>query len=192
MSLRAERIGARGAFWPVFASLLSVAQQHLVAGPAQFRTMLLQTGENGEITLIDHLAAETGDITRAGALFRRSPAMRLLGLRHRDGRTRCEKQNKRCKNLRHCIPSFQHQRIPSQPGQAARHSDNTLYASPHRMRSVPAAVNMTNVLVHQQIRYSTTAKSTGKCGQIYDGEQVGSRASDVFPRRLANQLKYID
>ena len=83
MPTRHGETGRHGGF--VCWCLLTVVQQDLVARFRQFRAVLLQTGQDGEIALIHHLAAETSDVPRAGALFRFSPAVRLLllrGLRH--------------------------------------------------------------------------------------------------------------
>src|ERR1700704_5126132 len=60
--------------------LLSVILQHLIACRAQFGPMLLEAGQNGEITLIDHRAAEALNVARARPLLlRRAAALLLLG-----------------------------------------------------------------------------------------------------------------
>ena len=43
--------------------------QHLIAGLGDLRAVLLQAGQDREVTLIDHLAAEVLDIARAGRLL---------------------------------------------------------------------------------------------------------------------------
>src|SRR5882757_7857994 len=64
----AARIGCR---------LLAVVFQHLIAGRRQLRTILLQAGQNGEIALIDHRAAEALDVARARLLLLRRAAALL-------------------------------------------------------------------------------------------------------------------
>jgi hypothetical protein len=61
-------------------SLLSVIFQHLIAGLAQFGSILLKASQNGEIALIDHRAAEALNVARASPLLlRRAAALLLLG-----------------------------------------------------------------------------------------------------------------
>jgi hypothetical protein len=64
------------------ALLLAVLLEHLVTGYAQFGTMLLKAGQNGEIALIDHGTAVALDIARTGRLLLSgAAALRLwLGL----------------------------------------------------------------------------------------------------------------
>ena len=59
--------------------LLPVAFQHLVAGRRDLRTILLQAGQDGEIALIDHRAAEALHVTGASLLLLRRSAALLLG-----------------------------------------------------------------------------------------------------------------
>jgi hypothetical protein len=62
------------------AFLLSVILQHLIAGLAQFGSILLKASQNGEIALIDHRAAEALNVARAcPLLLRRAAALLLLG-----------------------------------------------------------------------------------------------------------------
>jgi hypothetical protein len=48
--------------------LLAVIDQHLKARRTKFLAVLLQAGQNGEIALINHLAAEANRITRTSLL----------------------------------------------------------------------------------------------------------------------------
>jgi hypothetical protein len=60
--------------------LLSVVFQYLIAGRGQFGPILLQTSQDGEVTLIDHRPAVALDVARTGRLlFRRATALLLLG-----------------------------------------------------------------------------------------------------------------
>jgi len=59
--------------------LLPVVFQHLIAGRGQLGTMLLKAGQNGEIALIDHRAAEALNVARTSRLFLRRAAALLLG-----------------------------------------------------------------------------------------------------------------
>jgi hypothetical protein len=82
-----------GAGWRVSAGLfarksrlLAVVLQHLVAGRRDLRAVLLQAGENREITLIDDRATVALDVTVAGGLFlRRATARRLRRLLRESG-----------------------------------------------------------------------------------------------------------
>jgi hypothetical protein len=56
-----------------------VVLQHLVAGRRDLRTVLLQAGEDREITLIDDGAAVALDVAVAGGLLLRGAAARRLG-----------------------------------------------------------------------------------------------------------------
>ena len=58
--------------------------EHLVAGLAQLRAILLEASQNGEVALIDHGTAEALDIARTGRLLFRGAAASLL-LGHRGG-----------------------------------------------------------------------------------------------------------
>ena len=58
--------------------LLAVVLQYQIARLADLRAILLQAGQNGEIALIDDLAAVAFDIARTGRLFLRGAAT-LLG-----------------------------------------------------------------------------------------------------------------
>jgi len=61
--------------------LLAVVLQHLVAGRRDLRAVLLQAGEDREVTLIDDGAAVALDVAVAGGLlFRRAAALRLRRL----------------------------------------------------------------------------------------------------------------
>src|SRR3954452_10289544 len=66
------------------AVLLAVLLEHLVTGHAQFGTMLLKAGQNGEIALIDHGTAVALDIARTGRLLLRGAAALRLRLRLAD------------------------------------------------------------------------------------------------------------
>ena len=59
--------------------LLAVVFQHLIAGRRDLGAVLLQAGQNGEIALIDHRAAEALNVARAGLLLFRRAAALLLG-----------------------------------------------------------------------------------------------------------------
>lgn len=63
----------------VGAALLAVVFQHLIAGLGQFGTILLQTGQNGEIALIDHRTAVALNVARTSRLLFRGAAALLLG-----------------------------------------------------------------------------------------------------------------
>src|SRR3974390_321152 len=61
------------------ARLLAVVFQHPVAGSADLGAIVLQTGQNGEITLVHQVTAEALHVARAGFLFRgRAAALHLL------------------------------------------------------------------------------------------------------------------
>src|SRR5436305_11639558 len=75
-----ERIRSR-ALWQTIGCergpLLSVGFQHRIAGNGNLGTIFLQARQNGEITLIDHRAAEALHVSRASLLFlRRAAALR--------------------------------------------------------------------------------------------------------------------
>jgi hypothetical protein len=59
--------------------LLPVVFEHLIAGCGQLGTMFLKAGQNGEVALIDHRAAEALNVARTGRLFLRRAAALLLG-----------------------------------------------------------------------------------------------------------------
>jgi hypothetical protein len=61
------------------AVLLPVVFQHLIASRRNFRTILLQAGQNGEIALIDHRATKALDVAGARLLLVRRAAALLLG-----------------------------------------------------------------------------------------------------------------
>src|SRR5690349_5535652 len=86
--------------------LLAVGLQHLVAGRRNFRAVLLQTGEDCEIALVDDAAAVALDVAvTGGLLFRRAGAPLngpLLGEGRGCGRQQSEGQNK----LAHVILHF--------------------------------------------------------------------------------------
>jgi hypothetical protein len=63
-------------------ALLAVIFQDLVASGRQFRTMLLQAGQNREISLINYGPAVALDVAGAGRLFLRRAATLLLGDGH--------------------------------------------------------------------------------------------------------------
>ena len=66
--------------------LLPVAFQHLIAGRADFGTILLKASQNGEIALIDHCTAVALNVARTGGLLlRRTAALLLLLLGGADG-----------------------------------------------------------------------------------------------------------
>ena len=75
----AGRVRIKPPAGPERASLLPVVFQHLIAGPGQSGTILLKASQNGEITLIDHRAAEALDIARTSPLLLRCAAALLLG-----------------------------------------------------------------------------------------------------------------
>src|ERR1700744_3982587 len=79
-------------------ALLAVILQDLVTGLGDLRTMILQAGQNGEITLVHHVAAETLHVTGAGLLLFRSSAA-LLG--HRTGGNRYRHKTEREEKLIH-------------------------------------------------------------------------------------------
>src|ERR1700753_279545 len=64
---------------PAGCGLLAVVLEHLIAGLGDLRPVLLQAGQDGEVALIDHLAAEALDIARTGRLFLRGTAALFLG-----------------------------------------------------------------------------------------------------------------
>ena len=59
--------------------LLPVVFQNLIASRADLGAILLQAGQNGEITLINHRAAEALHVAIAGLLLFRRSATLLLG-----------------------------------------------------------------------------------------------------------------
>src|SRR5258708_17498141 len=59
--------------------LLAVGFQHLVAGRRDLGAVLLQAGQDGEIALIDHRAAEALHVTGTGLLLLGRSAALLLG-----------------------------------------------------------------------------------------------------------------
>ena len=65
--------------WRRVLLLLPVVFQHLIAGRGQLGTMFLKAGQNGEVALIDHRAAEALNVARTGRLFLRRAATLLLG-----------------------------------------------------------------------------------------------------------------
>ena len=86
--------------------LLAVVLQHLIAGRRYLRAILLQTGEDRKIALVDDAAAMTLDVTVAGCLLLRRAGARLLrgllGESRRGQRDKSESQNK----LAHVILHF--------------------------------------------------------------------------------------
>ena len=82
-------------------SLLPVADQHGAARGRELWTVFLEAGQNGEIALVQQLAAETLHIGCASFLFLVCAAMRKGAGRNRDG-----KQDERQKQFVHCVPSF--------------------------------------------------------------------------------------
>jgi len=69
-------------------SLLSVADQDLIAGSADSRPMALQAVENAEnvvVGVFDHLLAKAHDVRTAGGAFSCIPL--ALSRRHRNGRS---------------------------------------------------------------------------------------------------------
>src|SRR5471032_1533628 len=80
---------------PAMAPLLPVAHQHLIASLGQLGAILLQAGQDDEVALIDHRAAETLNVARTGfLLLRRAAALLLLG--DRSGGNR-ERQQDECR-----------------------------------------------------------------------------------------------
>ncbi len=59
--------------------LLPVVFQHLIAGRGQLGTMFLKAGQNGEVALINHRAAEALNVARTSRLFLGRAAALLLG-----------------------------------------------------------------------------------------------------------------
>jgi hypothetical protein len=85
---------------------LPVVLENLVAGGADLGTMFLETGQDGEIALVDHRTAELLHVAGTGLLLlSRSAALLLLGKgfrRSRDGQQgECEEK------FTHRIPSFE-------------------------------------------------------------------------------------
>jgi hypothetical protein len=73
---------------------LTVAEQDLIAGSADSRSMGLQAVENTEnvvIGVFDHLLAKAHDVRTAGGTLPRIPL--ALSRRHRDGR-QCKRSRK--------------------------------------------------------------------------------------------------
>jgi hypothetical protein len=82
--------------------LLAVVLQYQIARLADLGAILLQAGQNGEIALIDNLAAIAFDIARTGRLFLRGAAA-LLG-HSNASRGNDRKQGESEKKLLHCVP----------------------------------------------------------------------------------------
>jgi len=68
--------------------LLVVVLQDLIAGLGDLLPVLLQAGQDREVALIDHGAAEALDIARTGRLFLRGTAALILGYRTAGNRNR--------------------------------------------------------------------------------------------------------
>src|SRR5665213_2340449 len=117
MACRPEPHRARPVTAPAAATagcgLLAVVLEHQIAGLGNLRTVLLQAGQDREVALIDHLAAEALDVARTGRLFLRSAAALLLGDRTagNGNRKQCECEEK----LMHFVPLLSPRRIPT-PG----------------------------------------------------------------------------
>src|SRR5437764_14502212 len=94
--------------------LRTVLLEHLVTSHAQFGTMLLKAGQNGEIALIDHRTAVALDIASTGRLLLRgAAALRLrLGLADCTGTNAYRQQDDCHGKFEHHVPSFLLQRIP--------------------------------------------------------------------------------
>jgi hypothetical protein len=88
--------------------LLAVVLQDLIAGGRNLGAILLQAGQDGEITLIDHRTAKALHVTSTGLLLIRGTAA-LLGEGIRRNRDR--QQGKCQENSTHRIPSFRQQEI---------------------------------------------------------------------------------
>jgi hypothetical protein len=87
--------------------LLAVVLEHLIASGGDLRTILLQAGQNGEIALVDHGAAETLHVAGTRLLLLRRAAALLLGegVLGDGGRQQSECEEK----FTHRIPSFRQQ-----------------------------------------------------------------------------------
>jgi hypothetical protein len=92
----------------VSRGLLPVVLQNLVASGTDLGTMLLETGQDGEITLIDHGTAELLHVTVTGLLLLRRSAARLL-LGEGLGRNRYREQAECEEKFTHRFPSFRQQ-----------------------------------------------------------------------------------
>src|ERR1700754_1268446 len=84
--------------------LLSVVDQHLVAGLSQLRTIFLQARQNDEVALVHQRSAKTRHIARACFLLIGRTATLLLG--DGAGRDRYSQQRERKEKFPHCVPSF--------------------------------------------------------------------------------------
>jgi hypothetical protein len=91
------------------ARLLAVVLQHLIAGLGDLGAILLQAGQNGEVTLIDHGATVLLHVTRTGfLLFDGAAALLALPglLCERRVRKRKRQQGESKKIFTHRVPSF--------------------------------------------------------------------------------------
>jgi hypothetical protein len=82
-----------------------VVSQYLIAGWGQLGTNLLKASQNGEIALINHLAAVTLNIAGTSLLLLRRAAALLL--RDGTGGNRYRQQSESEKKLMHRVPLFQ-------------------------------------------------------------------------------------
>src|SRR6266478_9952802 len=85
--------------------LLVVILQHQGASLRELRPILLQASQDGEVTLIDHGAAEALHVAGAGFLFLLRAAPRLLGGEGRVGK-RERQQSESKKIFTHRVPSL--------------------------------------------------------------------------------------
>src|ERR1700749_577931 len=84
LSAMARRPGPKPGIKPVTArrGLLVVVLEHLIVGLGNLRAILLQARQDGEVALIDHLAAKVLNIARTRGLLLRGAAAPLhLGYR---------------------------------------------------------------------------------------------------------------
>ncbi|PPQ19383.1 hypothetical protein CV770_10890 [Bradyrhizobium sp. AC87j1] len=98
-----EKAARRPPFVGQWPSLLVVGLQDLVAGLRDLGPVLLETGQDGEIALVDDRAAELLHVARAGLLLGVRAAPCLGKGRRRKG---CRQQGESDEKLTHCIPSF--------------------------------------------------------------------------------------
>src|SRR5207302_4486468 len=96
--------GPRRGLREASAALLPVVFQHLIAGRGQLGTMFLKAGQNGEVALLDHRAAEALNVARTSRLFLRRAAALLLC--DGAGGNRLRQQEECQERFMHSVPSF--------------------------------------------------------------------------------------
>src|ERR1700759_2022063 len=144
--------------------LLPVVFQHLIARLAYFRTIVLQTGQDGEIALIDHRAAEALHVARAGLLLLRRTTARLLALGHRNAGNGNRHQRECEKKLVHRVPSKIPRRVPVPESAGPNGTDCRIGNATKRGEDLPEA------LANAAKFTALASRITGPAAQLNDAD----------------------